>query len=41
MTYASDVVWAGTEPREFFYVPEELQGMFSSLYDFYIYCLRS
>jgi len=37
----SDVVWAGTEPREFFYVPEELQGRFSSLYDFYIYCLRS
>lgn len=30
-----DVVWAGTSPDEWFYIPKELQGYWSSLEDFW------
>ena len=30
-----DVVWAGTSPEEWFYVPKELQGRWKSLKDFW------
>jgi 8-oxo-dGTP pyrophosphatase MutT (NUDIX family) len=32
---ASDVVWAGTDVKEWFYIPKRIQGLFSSVEEFW------